>query len=236
MEAATFNFNIKKIHDTVWVFKNAIENPQDFVEYFESKDEWKDWYTFGKQLEGPNFSVSFDQFPTPADWEGRKDNNSGEFSKSLHFENKINDLFFNATKLYVEENNLDIDNWTYTGWNVAKYRANSENEYVMVHHTDYQREYTHNPGTKFVVTAVFYLNDNYTGGEVAFRFLDDNDVSIIKEAIPETSEPLDNKLPKVILAFSLSVFETSKSEIICFSSFRFNFFISSINLFILFSL
>jgi hypothetical protein len=178
---AAYNFNIQKIHDTVWVFKNAIENPQDYIDYFESKEDWKDWFTFGKQLEGPNFSVDFSEFPTPAQWEAQKEDNPHDFSKSLHFENKINDLFLHATKMYVEENNIDIDNWRYLGWNVAKYIPNTEEEYVMVHHTDYQREFSHNPGSKFAVTAVFYLNDNYTGGEVMFRFLDDNDVSIIKE-------------------------------------------------------
>lgn len=181
MAAATYNFNIQKIHDTVWVFKNAIENPHDYVDYFESQDDWKDWYTFGKQLEGPNFLVNFDEFPSADQWEAEKNKNSNDFSNSLHFENKINNLFYAATKAYIEENNIDIDNWTYKGWNIAKYRPNNENEYVMVHHTDYQREYTHNPGIKFAVTAVFYLNDNYTGGEVAFRFLADDDVSVIRE-------------------------------------------------------
>jgi len=178
---AAYNFNIQKIHDTVWVFKNAVENPQNFVDYFESQEGWKDWYTFGKNLEGPNFNVTFDKFPTQEQWEAEKDSRSDGFSRSLHFENKINDLFLHATKMYVDKNNINIDNWTYTGWNVAKYKPNAENEYVMVPHTDYQREFSHNPGVKFAVTAVFYLNDNYTGGEVMFRFLDDDDVSIIKE-------------------------------------------------------
>lgn len=178
---ATYNFNVQKIHDTVWVFKNAIEDPQAVVDYFDSKEGWKDWYTFGKQLEGPNFSLNFSNFPTSDEWEAKKDSGNDDFSASLNLEGKINDLFFHATKMYIEENSIDIDNWTYTGWNVAKYVPNLEQEYVMVHHTDYQREFSYNPGVKFAVTAVFYLNDNYTGGEVAFRFLDDDDVSIIKE-------------------------------------------------------
>lgn len=181
VEAAAYNFNIQKIQDTVWVFKNAIENPQDYVEYFKNKDGWEDWYTFGKHLNGPNFSVSFDDFPTLEQWKLQKSNNLGDFGDLPSFENKINDLFYAATKTYIEENGIDIDNWTYKGWNVAKYRSNDENEYVMVHHTDYQREFSHNPGTKFAVTAVFYLNDDYEGGEVAFRFLDDDDPSVIKE-------------------------------------------------------
>ena len=183
MEAAAYNFDIEKINDTVWVFKRAIKNPQDYVDYFEKTVEWTDWYTFGKHGRGHNFGASrFDSFPTQEEWgEQRLVAVHNENDKT--FEKSIDDLFYQTTKLYIEENKFSFDNWVYESWNIAKYEPNQENdyEYVMMHHTDYQREYTHNPGSKFAITAVFYLNDNYTGGEVAFRFLDNDDVSIIKE-------------------------------------------------------
>lgn len=181
MEAATPNFNIQKINETVWVFKNAIENPQEWIDYFESKDEWKDWFTFGKTLAGPNFHLNFDTFPALDQWEHGKNEAFSYISKDLEIENKVNELFYSTTKEYIQENNINIENWVYKSWNIAKYLPNSDNRYAMVHHTDYQREFSHNPGTKYAVTAVFYLNDNYTGGEVEFRFLDDDDVSIVKE-------------------------------------------------------
>lgn len=181
MEAATNNFNIKKIQDTVWVFQEAIKNPQDYVEYFDSQDGWKDWYTFGRQLDGPNFVLRFSDFPNLEQWQDEKAKNIGVLDKSLIFENKVNDLFYATTKAYLEENGVDIENWAYAGWNIAKYTPNTENEYIMVHHTDYQREFSHNPGKKYAITAVFYLNDDYSGGELEFRFLDDKDLSIVKE-------------------------------------------------------
>jgi hypothetical protein len=52
-----YNFEIEKIHDTVWVFKKAIKNPQDFVEYFKSTREWRDWYTFGTVADGSGLQI-----------------------------------------------------------------------------------------------------------------------------------------------------------------------------------
>jgi hypothetical protein len=177
--SADQEFEIQKIHETVWVFKNALKNWQEVINYLEATKEWTDWYTFGKHANATMFSLGFDEFPTKDEWEEAK-HLSKEFSSCTELEHQINDLFYNATKLYVESNNIKLDNWSFQGWNVAKYHAQPEEDYAMMHHTDYQREYTHNPGSKFGITAVFYLNDNYEGGEVLFRFLDD-DVSIVKE-------------------------------------------------------
>jgi hypothetical protein len=181
MEYTMDNFEITKIHDTVWVFKNAIKNTQDFVDYFKSTREWRDWYTFGKVADGSNFKNIFTTFPTQEEWDATRHVRSGGLGDQDYFENEINDLFYHATKLYLKENNLDLDNWTHEGWNVAKYEPKVDDEMAMAYHTDYQREYTHNPGSKFIVTAVFYLNDNYSGGDVSFKFLDKDDVSILKE-------------------------------------------------------
>lgn len=181
--AAVYNFDIEKIQDTVWVFKKALKDPEAFIDYFEKNKEWKDWYIFGKHAEGTQFALKFNNFPTLEEWEHEKDVNEQDFKRDNYFENEINDLFYHATKMYAEANNLSFDNWVYEGWNIAKYQVREDNhdEYAMVHHTDFQREFAYNPGSKFAVTAVFYLNDNYTGGDVMFRFLDDQDVSIIKE-------------------------------------------------------
>jgi hypothetical protein len=176
-----YDFNIQKIHDTVWVFKNAVKNTQDFVNHFESTREWRDWYTFGKVAEGNNFQPNtYKSFPTEEEWDSFRDVRGAIISDD-YFENEINSLFYEATKLYVQENNVELDNWSYDGWNIAKYEPKDTEELAMYYHTDYQREYTHNPGSKFAITAVFYLNDNYSGGEVRFKFLDKKDVSILKE-------------------------------------------------------
>jgi hypothetical protein len=179
-----YNFEIEKIHDLIWVFKGAIKNPEDFVEYFEGNQEWQDWYTFGKMSEGPGWpAVTFKKFPTIEEWEESKPYSDIAIGGKDYFANQIDDLFYYATKLYVESNNFALDNWSVDGWNIAKYVPNPEEfpNYVMMHHTDFQREFSYNPGLKFGLTAVFYLNEDYDGGEVMFRFLDKNDRSVIKE-------------------------------------------------------
>jgi hypothetical protein len=183
MTSTENNFDIEKIQDTVWVFKKAIKNPESLIRYFEENGEWTDWYTFGKYAPNTPFLVSFDTFPTEEDWENKKNEGENGFGNVGKYENYINDIFYHTTKLYCESNKLFFDNWVYAAWNIAKYIPNENNKdkYAMVHHTDFQREFSYNPGYKFAVTAVMYLNDNYDGGDVMFRFLDDNDVSVIKE-------------------------------------------------------
>jgi hypothetical protein len=44
----------------------------------------------------------------------------------------------------------------------------------MNFHTDYKQERYKIPGDNMYVTAVFYLNDNYKGGEISFVELDNN--------------------------------------------------------------
>jgi len=173
-------FEVEKIHKTVWVFKNALKENQDVINYLVNNKEWTDWYTFGTMASATFFKYEFNSFPTEIEWANKIDvNGSNILDNSL--ENKINNLFYKTTKLYAEENNISLNNWIYRGWNVAKYTEHPDDEYAMMHHTDFQRDIAYEPGEKFGITAVFYLNDNYDGGEVMFRFLDDNDVNIVKE-------------------------------------------------------
>lgn len=174
------NFNIEKIHDTIWVFKNALEETDSFLEYVNTKD-WADWYTFGKKTQLTGFKYNFKNFPTVQEWENKIPADGNDNFE--YFENKINNLFYETTKLYVEANNISLDNWMYYGWDVAKYHEtpNASDDYIMMHHTDFQRNIAYTPGEKFGITAVFYLNDDYDGGEVMYRFLNNNDINIIEE-------------------------------------------------------
>ena len=175
-------FNIEKIHDTVWIFKKAIENPQDIIDYLENNTEWLDWYTFGKvtAINGPVYN--FDSFPTKEEWKQQFDANvdSRKERKLLDIKKQIDNLFYDATSLYLKENNINLNNWIFENWNTAKYEPlDVDPGYIMMHHTDFQREMEYAPGNKFAVTAVFYLNDNYEGGEVEYRFVDGKDLKNI---------------------------------------------------------
>ena len=104
-----------------------------------------------------------------------------EILKKIEFVHRLQNLFYEMTKLYLQENELLIDNWVYENWDLAKYFPKNDSKYAMAYHTDFQREQADAPGNKFGVTAVFYLNDNYTGGEVCYRFFDGNDYNTIVE-------------------------------------------------------
>ena len=178
------NFNIEKIHDTVWVFKNALRDTDQIIQYFNNNKEWTDWYTFGTMTGNTREEIyEFDTFPTKEEWQNKlEDFYPLTFTKDdpLYFEKTIDNLFYETTSLYLEHNSIDLDNWIYLPWNVAKYNANAQHAYIMHHHTDFQRELEYVPGIKFAITAVIYLNDNYEGGEVDFRFVDEN-IEIVKE-------------------------------------------------------
>ncbi len=179
-----YNFDIEKIDDLVWVFKGAIKNPKDFVNYFNENKEWKDWYTFGKAADGPSLgTVAFKEFPTPEEWRKARNYKETAPGEPQYFEAQIEDLFYHATKLYKESNDILLDNWVEDGWNVAKYIPNLKDhaDYAMMYHTDFQTEFAYEPGLKFGITAVFYLNDNYAGGEIIFKIVDKDNPGITKK-------------------------------------------------------
>ena len=177
------NFNIEKIHNTIWIFKNVIKDSNSIVDYFENNREWQDWYTFGKVSLGNAPHYSFNSFPSKEEWEQKVNEGLGarKDAKDVEIKKQIDNLFYDMTSLYLKENNIELDNWIFENWNLAKYQPGPSDEYVMHHHTDYQRELDYGPGNKFGVTVVFYLNDNYTGGEVEYRFIEGNDLNNVAE-------------------------------------------------------
>lgn len=176
-------FNIEKIHDTIWIFKNALKDSQDIIDYFENNRDWEDWYTFGKVSLGSGLSYNFNSFPTIEEWQAKVKHSLDQRKddKDKYIKEKIDNLFYNATSLYLKENNISLENWVYENWNLAKYKATEDAGYIMQHHTDFQRDADYNPGNKFAVTAVFYLNDDYEGGEVEYRFVEDETLENILE-------------------------------------------------------
>ena len=176
-------FNIEKIHESVWVFRNALENPQEVIDYFENNENWEDWYTFGKMTKMRGNDWHFNQFPTEKEWNNKFNKIYSTETEYSYITRKIDSLFYKVTKLYVEENNISLNDWLFQGWNMAKYIPNPKNHpgYVMHHHTDFQREKSYQAGIKFGVTAVFYLNENYEGGEVEFRFVEDESLENVLE-------------------------------------------------------
>jgi hypothetical protein len=96
---------------------------------------------------------------------------------------EILDNFHLVTQDYVSRYNVDVnfDNitsttygkqfkqWRFSGPSICKYDVLKDNgPKGMAYHSDYIREQQHEPGYKFVITALSYFNDDYEGGEIDF--------------------------------------------------------------------
>lgn len=99
-------------------------------------------------------------------------------------ENKINEitnLFYETTSLYIKETNIEKENLIFNPFNVAKYYDNAgvSDDLSMNYHTDFVQHQTETLDYNFYVTCLFYLNDNYEGGEISFKVLDRNQKNIV---------------------------------------------------------
>lgn len=118
---------------------------------------WEKWYEFGSILRIPEI---------------KKESNSEEYEVY----EELNKIFFSVCKDYIERNNhgdfFNSNKWRVTSPSVCKYFAESgvavEDDLAMDYHTDYQNEFEGEPGWKYGFTVTFYLNDDYSGGEIDF--------------------------------------------------------------------
>lgn len=164
-------FDLEKIHPDIFVFKNVIKNSEEIISYYEKKEGWVDWYTFGKMLQVYSRPTMFDNFPSKEEW------NSKISTKGQQINNKylklITTIFYETTEIYFKEKNIKKNNLRFDGFNIAKYfsGAGVDEKMAMMYHTDTQQERKNIPEYKFDTTCLFYLNDNYMGGEISFKVL-----------------------------------------------------------------
>ena len=141
----------------IWVFKGAYKNSIEAIDHFrETLDTWEDWYTFGTHTGMPSSPHFFDspEFPSEEEW------SENVLSKTTDpFMREIEQLFYEATKKYVEGNNIVLDNWNVRRMDIAGYYPDagvSEN-LAMNYHTDYQQELEGHPGAKFRITCLLRI-------------------------------------------------------------------------------
>ena len=177
------NFNIEKIHDSIWVFKKAYSYGKDLIDYYEnlppleSKEEnWQNWYEYGNHRKILTPGPLWDSFPEKELFTDQifKEIHSKEHKNSLIKE--VLDLFYETTKMYVEEQNIIFPNWKWEAFDIASYNpgAGAGPDHGMAFHSDYQQEKHDEPGVKFGLTCLFYLNDNYGSGEIIFKELSED--------------------------------------------------------------
>jgi len=175
MEKITLgNYSVKVLDPKILVFEGALKDPEALINYYETWDQWKGWYGFGAQsadehMEGDTV-VATDHFPTEKDFEAILNISENPLRDEIH------KSFREISELYVNYTGTTMPNWLYeANWCLAKYTPDvdhiNNDEQTMGYHTDYQQDRHGQPGNKFAITAVYYPNDDYEGGEISFRIL-----------------------------------------------------------------
>lgn len=179
-----------EIYPRIVVYKDIfkdIANTYNILENFDEEDpkrifsKWSKWSTFGKYLQ---------PISTMVDWE-HYDINKGVASIDESFDKNQKDVIieimnaFNAAsedyfsryslEINLEENIQSHDGNFYKLWRrvapvICRYDMLSYEDRLMAmrYHSDYIREPFYSPGYKFAITALFYFNDDYEGGEIEF--------------------------------------------------------------------
>ena len=186
------NPNVEILDDNVIVFHNVLSDPDAYIDYYEEFGEWRGWYGFGRQIDSRVHSFrAHPHMPTWDDWlEVEKAIEGGGTSDKYFME--VARAFHLATKFYVEYTGRVLPNWSCQPWGLARYipdeNLNGDEGLTMNYHTDYMPETAESPGDKFGLTAVLYPNDDYEGGEIAFRVVGEDGVQKEFEYKPKAGD------------------------------------------------
>jgi hypothetical protein len=182
------NPNVEILDENIIVFHNTLKDPDAYIDYFEEYGSWRGWYGFGRQIDGRG--QPFSAHPTFPTWEEWLDRisimyNPEEGATADIYTEEVAKIFHLATKFYIEQTGRDLPNYTCQPWGLARYIPDEDlidnPNLTMNYHTDYMPEDAESPGDKFGITGVLYPNDDYEGGEIAFRVVQKDDS--IKEIV-----------------------------------------------------
>ena len=176
---------VEKLHDKVWVFKNAFKGSVDMIDYYLKNHihTETEWYEFGYHMVIPLSGHTWDSFPTKEQWEINSDRgreNRTSVSTNIYVDEMLK-VFYDASKAYFDSVTVNYPNFKFDSADIAYYKdgVGSNNYQGMSYHTDFQEERREDPGLKFGTTALFYLNDNYDGGEINIIELSDDKEDLI---------------------------------------------------------
>jgi hypothetical protein len=176
-------FEIEKLHEKVWVFKNAFSMGNDMIKYYQNNfpDDWIGWYGFGSHILIPLPGRRYESFPTQEEWDLLINDVEDEKAYNVYVKELMQN-FYDATKKYCEELNVDLGNWCWQSIDIACYKDGFgvNEKQGMNYHTDFQEERKDEPGYKFGITSLFYLNDDYDGGGIRFIILNDDRTELLE--------------------------------------------------------
>ena len=167
-----------EIYPSVVVYSGLFNDSEGVIEYHRKNNEWRDWFTFGSQTDLKVFDYSFNEFPSADTWNSIiLESISNKNYQSI----EVLDIFYRVTSDYF--NNYLPDqpsNWKFMAPQICKYKTNggADDNVGMFYHTDFQQANADAPGPKPVMTCTMYLNDDYEGGEICFKVLKEDGVSV----------------------------------------------------------
>jgi 2OG-Fe(II) oxygenase superfamily len=158
------SYEVSEIYPKIVVFKNALKQPKELIDYYEETGPWTKWLRFGVYITGQGPSASWDHFPTEDEWTRAMVGSQVEDYKKL-----VAKIFYEVSDIYRDKFNYEKDSWICRNWTIAKYEPTPDDPVAMNYHTDFQEEYAESPGPQFGITCVVYPNDDYVGGEITFN-------------------------------------------------------------------
>ena len=171
------NHDVTVLDEKVLVFHNIMDDNQGLIDFYESQEEWwSGWYGFGRQIMGGGPAIeNSKEFPTKEVWESEIVNT--DYRPEDPFRMSLERSFYDASSEYFDYTGTSLPSWGNTGWGIARYIPDEDiinnPDLTMVHHTDYMENTKDQPGRKYAVTAVYYPNDDYEGGELSIRKVDE---------------------------------------------------------------
>lgn len=176
---------VLKLHEKIWVFKNAFKGSVDMIDYYLKNHvhTQTEWYEFGHHMIIPLNGHTWDSFPTKEQWQINSDNGKehrASVSTNIYVDEMLK-VFYDSSQAYFDAVSVNYPNFKFDSADIAYYKDGvGTNDYQgMCYHTDFQEERREDPGLKFGTTALFYLNDNYDGGEISIIELSDNKEDLI---------------------------------------------------------
>jgi hypothetical protein len=169
---------LEKLHPQVWVFRGGILNPEVLLEKLKALPDWNKWWVFGHITDAlGGVDKVWNKFPDDKEWETFLSDEVSQRTRFPDISREIEEYFYAATKMYVEELGIEQDTWMHQNPSVCVYREEGgvTDEMSMHYHTDWVPERAEARGYKFKITCTMYLNDDYEGGELAFLLRDNRE-------------------------------------------------------------
>lgn len=163
----------EELYPKVMVFHNALTNPSTFHDALKQGSpyvkNWGKWYDLGSQTFFTQYpEVVTAKFPTEEQWADQWKNISNIAAR------EAGNIFYSCTKQYHDTYQPEMPEWRAPSPFILSHDSKLMNGHLaMQYHTDFQMARTNMPGFKFWITALLYINDDYEGGEIAFKVFKD---------------------------------------------------------------